>query len=256
MLRHYFLMAFIRTKKIGNGRYRYLVENHRINGKVRQKVLKYLGAGGSSGFGSGANLPPVEQPAKEDTSFQDFEQVFFKEIDYSKSKKEFDYTFVDGSLERHTGGSERVNTHDIISEFKAKDVRSIHNHPFENPPSSNDIFSFLYSGNTQRMSVVLPSGKVYILKRFEKTDRLSFISPERVRAQENAQNIIPSLNHDFRSARIRFNRAYNDFARIEVAKLNIKTKEEMLEKSPEMQDSVLRHLANIYHFEIEVRNVK
>lgn len=38
------MMAFIRTKKIGNKNYYYVVEGNRDeNGKVKQKVLKYLG---------------------------------------------------------------------------------------------------------------------------------------------------------------------------------------------------------------------
>jgi len=37
-------MAFIRKKKIKGISYYYLVENRRINGKVRQKVLKYIGS--------------------------------------------------------------------------------------------------------------------------------------------------------------------------------------------------------------------
>jgi len=36
-------MAFIRSKRIGNRVYYYLVENRREGKKVRQKVLKYLG---------------------------------------------------------------------------------------------------------------------------------------------------------------------------------------------------------------------
>ena len=36
-------MAFIRTKRIANRNYFYLVENKRIDGKVRQKVVKYIG---------------------------------------------------------------------------------------------------------------------------------------------------------------------------------------------------------------------
>ena len=34
---------FIRTKKQGNQEYYYLVESYREDGKVRQRVLKYLG---------------------------------------------------------------------------------------------------------------------------------------------------------------------------------------------------------------------
>lgn len=37
-------MAFVRSKIIYGKRYYYLVENRRVNGKVRQKVLKYLGS--------------------------------------------------------------------------------------------------------------------------------------------------------------------------------------------------------------------
>ena len=36
-------MAFVRTKCIAGKTYYYLVENKHIGGKVRQKVLKYLG---------------------------------------------------------------------------------------------------------------------------------------------------------------------------------------------------------------------
>lgn len=37
-------MAFVRTKRKGNRTYYYLVENKREGTKVRQKVIKYLGA--------------------------------------------------------------------------------------------------------------------------------------------------------------------------------------------------------------------
>lgn len=37
-------MAFIRKKKFGNREYYYLVEAKREGKKVRQKVLRYLGA--------------------------------------------------------------------------------------------------------------------------------------------------------------------------------------------------------------------
>ena len=36
-------MAFLRVKKINNNYYYYLVKSERINGKVRQKVVKYIG---------------------------------------------------------------------------------------------------------------------------------------------------------------------------------------------------------------------
>lgn len=36
-------MAFIRSKKVNGKRYYYLVQNSRVNGKVVQRVLKYLG---------------------------------------------------------------------------------------------------------------------------------------------------------------------------------------------------------------------
>lgn len=37
-------MSFIRTKKIHGREYRYLVEGYRENGKMKQRVLQYLGA--------------------------------------------------------------------------------------------------------------------------------------------------------------------------------------------------------------------
>lgn len=36
-------MTYIRVKKINNRSYYYLVKSVRINGKVRQKVVKYIG---------------------------------------------------------------------------------------------------------------------------------------------------------------------------------------------------------------------
>ena len=36
-------MVFLRVKKINNNHYYYLVKTVRINGKVRQKVVKYIG---------------------------------------------------------------------------------------------------------------------------------------------------------------------------------------------------------------------
>lgn len=36
-------MAFLRVKKINNNYYYYLVKSVRINGKVRQKVVRYIG---------------------------------------------------------------------------------------------------------------------------------------------------------------------------------------------------------------------
>ena len=36
-------MSFIRTKRIHGNEYQYLVENKRINGKVMQESLQYLG---------------------------------------------------------------------------------------------------------------------------------------------------------------------------------------------------------------------
>lgn len=36
-------MSFIRTKKIKGHEYKYEVENYRENGKVKQRILKYIG---------------------------------------------------------------------------------------------------------------------------------------------------------------------------------------------------------------------
>ena len=36
-------MAFLRTKKVNNNYYYYLVKSIRIKGKIRQKVVKYIG---------------------------------------------------------------------------------------------------------------------------------------------------------------------------------------------------------------------
>ena len=36
-------MAFLRVKKISNNYYYYLVKSVRIGGKVKQKVVKYIG---------------------------------------------------------------------------------------------------------------------------------------------------------------------------------------------------------------------
>ena len=37
-------MAFVRTKTVKGKKYRYLVENYREEGKVRQRIIEYLGA--------------------------------------------------------------------------------------------------------------------------------------------------------------------------------------------------------------------
>jgi hypothetical protein len=36
-------MSFVREKKVNGSSYRYLVETERVNGRVVQKHLKYLG---------------------------------------------------------------------------------------------------------------------------------------------------------------------------------------------------------------------
>ena len=36
-------MSFVRTKRIHGNQYQYLVKNKRVNGKVTQKCLQYLG---------------------------------------------------------------------------------------------------------------------------------------------------------------------------------------------------------------------
>jgi hypothetical protein len=36
-------MAYISKRKVGNGIYYYLVEGKRVDGKVKQKVLAYIG---------------------------------------------------------------------------------------------------------------------------------------------------------------------------------------------------------------------
>jgi hypothetical protein len=55
-------MAFERTKVIKGRKYRYLVENYRDpqTGKVRQRVLQYLGPGGDKD-GEGASLPSPKE---------------------------------------------------------------------------------------------------------------------------------------------------------------------------------------------------
>ena len=42
-------MAYLRAKLINGKTYFYLVESRRINGKVRQKVIKYIGTQGKLG---------------------------------------------------------------------------------------------------------------------------------------------------------------------------------------------------------------
>lgn len=57
-------MAFIRIKMVKGRPYSYLVENYREGGKVRQRVLKYLGAGDKRDSSSAAKLgtTPKTQP--------------------------------------------------------------------------------------------------------------------------------------------------------------------------------------------------
>ncbi len=36
-------MAFLRKRRIGRGTYLYIIETRRVSGKVRHKILEYLG---------------------------------------------------------------------------------------------------------------------------------------------------------------------------------------------------------------------
>ena len=65
-------MAFVRLKKHGNNEYYYLVENFNDHGKVRQRVLKYLGTKPPMGRQKGlkGNGPrPVKGPVEHEDNF-------------------------------------------------------------------------------------------------------------------------------------------------------------------------------------------
>lgn len=63
---------YVRSKNIKGHTYYYLVEGHRVGGKVKQKVIKYLGKGGWGsieptrfvGVGAGANINDTKTVAK------------------------------------------------------------------------------------------------------------------------------------------------------------------------------------------------
>jgi hypothetical protein len=185
--------------------------------------------------------------------------VFMHDVDYATATKEASYDEVDGQVQKQHGTSTRAVFGTVVDEFKAKTINTIHNHPSENPPSMNDIFSFLYSGRHHEDRVVLPSGRVYIMRRKPQTEQLSSIHRQITAEQGSDPRYINALNHDKRSAQQRFARFYNDLTRSEVLKLQsegLDAKTIRFQKSPEIQDKVLRRLAKHYDFEVSVESIQ
>lgn len=63
-------MAFIRTKNIRGKTFYYLVQNHREGKKVRQKVLKYLGATPPEGWQPKEKKPKDEGGSNESSTIR------------------------------------------------------------------------------------------------------------------------------------------------------------------------------------------
>lgn len=74
-------MAFVRIKKRGNRKYYYLVESYSEGGKIRQRVLRYLGTRPPMGRQKGlkGTPPKVVVPKTETYTVPPELENFFKE---------------------------------------------------------------------------------------------------------------------------------------------------------------------------------
>lgn len=237
-------MAYIRTKTIKGKQYSYLQKSVRVGNKVQTKHLKYIGK---------TDYAPVNR------SEEPLLAEFVENVDYVNAKKEFGYsTDRLGTTHRVDGKKETVSFGTISDDFLKDDIITIHNHPYENPPSDGDIFAFLYTGTHKKDSVVLPSGKTYTLIRTKKTDKLSFISIEKVRELrkkgELTSGVIDQLNSDFHSKKRAFHKHYRNIQRILVVREGIKTQEELTRRTFELQETMLYEMAKFYNYEIEVKD--
>jgi len=180
---------------------------------------------------------------------------FLEEIDYKNAKREYSYILIDGKLSKITGRKGRVITHDVIKEFKSNEIEYIHNHPYENPPSNDDIFNFLYSGKVKRSSVITPSGKMYSMKRNPETRSLTYISSKKIKEAKITDAVIDNVNADKRRARMAFGRSYNGYLRTHIKKMGITTNAGIKKNTPELQERALKSMAKFNNFDLQITNI-
>lgn len=181
---------------------------------------------------------------------------FYNEVDYKTEKKEHMFMEIDGVVIEKKGAATKVKSHDIVVDLRAKEINSIHNHPEEFPPSNNDIYNFLYSGNHKRYSVVTAKGVNYDLTRTSETSSLTWIDKEQLRktkSDEITDSMIKDINRDYRGSRIRFGRYYNGVYRAHAKKMGYTTQKEVNENSAKIQEKTLHSLADHYKFEVNIQ---
>lgn len=198
-------------------------------------------------------VKPQEQPrmVKPEKLIQNFKSM----VDFKNTKKEHAIAIIDGKAKEITGNAKRVSMTTSVEEFIFDDIRTVHNHPLERPPSNGDIFAFLYSGRHKRDSVVLPSGDVYTFQRTPDTDKLSTIS-KITEDKKDDQPTILRANSDKRSSITSFNKTYNRIMASEINSKGFKTREEALSHSSELMKETLIRIASIYSFDILLNGEK
>ena len=199
---------------------------------------------------------------------------FLKDVDYKTAKKETEYAKLNEDIRKQIGKSSVVSAYDIFDVLNSdKGIKTIHNHPFESPPSREDIYSFLVHKNMKKIAVVLPSGKTYLLTRNDKTTNLfgSFITPKEKRANLTGWNTlenervrddegyINAMNLRNKLEKRGFNRIYKLYEDIEIdnqrIKYNfdyVKMKENRAKVSFEIQENVLKNLSRVNNFDLKI----
>lgn len=154
-------------------------------------------------------------------------------------KKEYEWKIVNGQIQRIVGEKTKVKS-EIKEEFVGQnEIITIHNHPYNMPPSSNDIHIFLMSGKHIEDAIILPDKTTYILKRKPSTGNLTYIKPL---TEEQFQKSIPAINREVRSSKMTFGKQYMTYARIYHA--------QGIKGEFELQEKLLYKFSELYDFEV------
>lgn len=180
---------------------------------------------------------------------------FIEDVDYKNEKKEFSYDEVDGKIQKQQGGKYNAVFGTVVDEFMANEIRTIHNHPLEYPPSDQDIFTFLYSGRHKEDSVILPSGLIYTMKRKQDTGNLTMIGRNITKEESQRNGVIKMLNSDKRTAKRRFNETYKSYVNIIINEMNLKDNKEINQNASKIQEKCLEKMSKIYNFEVIKRKI-
>jgi len=107
----------------------------------------------------------------------ELERRFLGNVDFRNTGLEHAFMRVDGGqIEEIKGNDKDVEAYSLLQLFASGRIETVHNHTQEQLPSYADVFSLLFMESVKRVSVVLPSGKVYVLTRNGNTGQLSRIS--------------------------------------------------------------------------------